>query len=157
MIICSVLCLSSSATVRRSTPAITSLLAKVCRLQCQVYPQSRPLQARWETSCMIRVEFPCCEQTEKPGLSLQSFEHHTDAKATALRDYARTAVLSLGKMCLPALEIYLFPAQAILFSRYADSTRTKSSKSMLRPGKALPECPTMNFSFYYLLSQTTRP
>ena len=34
----SVLCPSSSATVRRSTPAITSLLAKVWRLQCQVYP-----------------------------------------------------------------------------------------------------------------------
>ena len=38
MTICSVLCPSSSATVRRSTPAITSLLAKVWRLQCQVYP-----------------------------------------------------------------------------------------------------------------------
>ena len=35
--ICSVLCPSSSATVRRSTPAITSLLAKVGRLQCRVY------------------------------------------------------------------------------------------------------------------------
>ena len=34
----SVLCPSSSATVRRSTPAITSLLAKVWRLQCHVYP-----------------------------------------------------------------------------------------------------------------------
>jgi len=37
MTIWSVLCPSSSATVRRSTPAITSLLAKVWRLQCQVY------------------------------------------------------------------------------------------------------------------------
>jgi hypothetical protein len=35
-----VLCLSNSATVRRSTAATTSLLAKVWRLQCQVYPSS---------------------------------------------------------------------------------------------------------------------
>ena len=37
MTICSVLCPSNSATVRRSTPAITSLLAKVWRLQCHEY------------------------------------------------------------------------------------------------------------------------
>jgi hypothetical protein len=29
------LCPNSSPTMRRSTPAITSLLANVCRLQCQ--------------------------------------------------------------------------------------------------------------------------
>ena len=38
MTIWSVLCPSSSATLRRSTPTITSLLAKVWLLQCQVYP-----------------------------------------------------------------------------------------------------------------------
>jgi hypothetical protein len=36
MAIWSVLCPSNSATVRRCTPAITSLLAKVWHLQCQV-------------------------------------------------------------------------------------------------------------------------
>jgi hypothetical protein len=36
LVICAVLCPRSSPTVCKSTPAITSLLAKVCRLQCQV-------------------------------------------------------------------------------------------------------------------------
>src|SRR6266702_3010766 len=62
---------SSSATVRRSTPAITSLLANVCRLQCQLYPsiaasfkavgnhprepcKAPPLQAEGNTGSFIR-------------------------------------------------------------------------------------------------------
>ncbi len=40
------LCPSSSAYCGRSTRATISLLANVCRLQCQVYPRSLPLRAR---------------------------------------------------------------------------------------------------------------
>jgi hypothetical protein len=36
-VLCAVRCPRSSPTVCKSTPAITSLLAKVCRLQCQAY------------------------------------------------------------------------------------------------------------------------
>ncbi len=53
MTIWSVLWPSSSATVRRSTPAITSLLAKVWRLQRQGYPRSSPLRERGETNHVI--------------------------------------------------------------------------------------------------------
>jgi len=65
MTIWSVLCPSNSATVRRSTPAITSLLAKVWRLQCQLYPSIFASSVPSETSRVIHAEFHFRGVTER--------------------------------------------------------------------------------------------
>jgi hypothetical protein len=119
MTIWSVLCPSSSATVRRSTPAITSLLAKVWRLQCQVYPSifasSRALgnQPRdpWSACRFARKD----RHRFHPLASTVQFLQGGDCDRVE-GDRSRVSVLCIGKVDLPAFEVDLTLIEAVLFA-----------------------------------------
>jgi hypothetical protein len=55
----------------RSTRTTTSLLAKVCRLQCQVYPRSPPFRARLKTNPAIPAALPRCVPKKTGSIPLR--------------------------------------------------------------------------------------
>ena len=139
--------------VRKSTPAITSLLAKVLRLQCHEYrsilasasavgkPATRSLkrivavQGREDRIGSLRLAGALLLFAFQIILVFQSVEsaHSYDVQ----RNGPRIAVLGFGKMNLSPLEIDLVPAQTVLLAhahpgvKGKQQVRQKLEKSML--------------------------